>query len=294
LNFTTYFSLKNKKGDPSVYLGFSVLFLLFFTSCVKENAVPAYISIPSFSFTTTSGQGTSAQKISDVWVYVDGQSLGAYQIPARFPFLGVGKHEFLLFAGIRNNGIRDNPVIFSPAKTFSTTLDIKSGDDVTVRPTTTYIDGVKIWFNEDFERTNIFTVNRDNNLATSFSAVANGFEGRGASIMLTKANPVIEKASSVKAQLPDNAQTTLIELHYKTEAPLAVGIIGFSPANLTGEVLYRIVLNPNTTWNKTYIDVTQEAKNLKSKDFQVVFRSELPESLNQATVLIDNVKLIQK
>jgi hypothetical protein len=294
LNFTIPLFLKNKKGDPSVFSGFLLIFLLFFTSCVKENAVPAYISIPSFSFTTTTGQGTSAQKISDVWVYVDGQSLGAYQIPARFPYLGVGKHEFLLFAGIRNNGIRDNPVIFSPAKTFATTLDIKSGDDVTIRPTTTYIDGVKIWFNEDFERTNIFSINRDNNTATGFSVIPSGFEGKGASITLTKTNPIIEKASSVKAQLPDNAQTTLIELHYKTESRLAIGIIGYSSANLTGEVIYKIFLNPNTTWNKTYIDVTEEAKNLKSKDFQVVFRSELPDSLNQATILIDNVKLIQK
>lgn len=294
MNFTTPLFLRNKKRDPSVYLGFLAFFSLLFTRCVQENDVPAYITIPSFSFTTTTGQGTSAQKISDVWVYVDGQSLGAYQIPAHFPFVDVGKHEFLLFAGIRNNGIRSNPVIFSPAKTFSTTLDLKSGDDVTIRPTTTYIDGVKIWFNEDFERTNYFTVNRDNNAATGFSTIPDGFEGRGAVITLTKANPIIEKAASVKAQLPDNAQTTLIELHYKTAAPLAVGIIGYSTANPNGDVSYKIVLSPNSTWNKTYIDVTQEAKNLKSKDFQVVFRSELPDSLSQAIVLIDNVKLIQK
>ncbi len=294
MNFTTPLFLKNKKRDPSVFSGFSLIFLLFFTSCVQENEVPAYITIPSFSFTTTTGQGTSAQKISDVWVFVDGQSLGAYQLPARFPFAGIGKHDFLLFPGIRNNGIRSNPVIYSPAKTFNTTLDLKSGDDITVRPTTTYIEGVKIWFNEDFERTNYFTVNRDNNGATSFSTLSDGFEGRGGTVTLTKTNPVIEKAASVKAQLPDNTQAVFIELHYKTEAPLAVGIIGYSTANPNGEAVYKIILSPNSTWNKTYIDVTEEAKSLKSKDFQVVFRSQLPDSLNQATVLIDNVKLIQK
>jgi hypothetical protein len=294
LNFTTPLFLKNKKYPPSVFLLFSLLFLSLLNSCVKENEVPAYITIPSFSFTTSIGQGTAAQKISDVWVYVDGQSLGAYQIPAHFPFVGVGKHEFLLFAGIRNNGIRSNPVIYAPAKTFTTTLDIKSGDDVTIRPTTTYIDGIKIWLNEEFETTNSFTVNRDNNTTTVFSTIPNGFEGRGASITLTKSYPIIEKASSLRAQLPDNAQSTIIELHYKTESPLEVGIIGYSTANPTGDAVYKIVLNPNTTWNKTYIDVTQEAKNLKSKDFQVVFRSQLPDTLAQATVLIDNVKLIQK
>jgi hypothetical protein len=270
------------------------MFLLLFASCVKENAVPAYITIPSFSFTAGAGQGTSAQKISDVWVYVDGQSLGAYQIPARFPFVGVGKHEFLLFAGIRNNGIRSNPVIFQSAKTFSTTLDVKSGDDITIRPTTTYIEGIKIWLNEEFETTNTFTINRDNNATAGFSPVLNGFEGRSASITLTKTYPIIEKATSVRAQLPDNAQSSIIELHYKTDAPLEVGLVGYSTAFPNGETKYKLILSPNKTWNKTYIDVTQEAKNLKAKDFQVVFRSQLPDTLTQAVVLIDNVKLVQK
>ena len=227
-------------------------------------------------------------------MYVDGLALGAYQLPARFPFVGTGKHEFLLFAGIRNNGIRSNAVIFSAAKTFSTTLDLKAGDDVTIRPTTTYIDGVKIWLNEDFERTNTFNVNRDNNVNTVFTTVSDGFEGNGAAILLSKANPIIEKATSIKAQLPDNAQSSIIELHYKTESPLAVGILGSSSSSLNGDIAYKIFLSPNQTWNKTYIDVTAEAKALKSKDFQVIFRSILPDSLDKARILIDNVKLIQK
>ena len=270
------------------------LFLLFSNGCVQENDVPVYINIPSFSFTATTAQGTAAQKISDVWVYVDGLALGAYQLPACFPFVGTGKHEFLLFAGVRNNGIRSNPVIFAAAKTFGTTLDLKAGDDITIRPTTTYIDGVKIWLNEDFERVNTFNVNKDNNVNTAFSTVSNGFEGNGASISLSKANPLIEKATTIKAQLPDNAQSSIIELHYKTDSPLAVGLLGTSSTFLNGDIVYKVVLSPNQTWNKTYIDVTQEAKNLKSKDFQVIFRSLLPDSLDKATILIDNVKLIQK
>lgn len=282
--------LKSKKYTPSVFF----LFLLFVNGCVEENDVPVYINIPSFSFTTTTGQGTASQKISDVWVYVDGASLGAYQLPARFPFVGTGKHEFLLFAGIRNNGVRSNPVIFAGTKTFSTTLDLKAGDDVTIRPTTTYIDDVKIWLNEDFERTNTFTINRDNNANTAFTTVSDGFEGNGAAISLSKANSIIEKATAIKAQLPDNAQSSIIELHYKTESPLAVGILGSSSVFLNGDVFYKIILSPNQTWNKTYIDVTKEAKNLRTKDFQVIFRSILPDSLDKARILIDNVKLIQK
>ena len=283
-------NVKNRKHTPSVFF----LFFLIFNGCVKENEIPAYISIPSFSFTTVLGQGTAAQKISDVWVFVDGQSLGAYQIPARFPVAGAGKHEFLLFPGIRNNGIRSNPVVWGTAKTYATTLTLKAGDEQTIRPTSSYADVAKIWINEDFERANTFTINRDNNAAVNFVIVPNGFEGNGASITLNKTNPIMEKASTVKAQLPDIAQVSIIELHYKTEVPLAVGIIGSSTTLPNGEVFYKIILSPNKDWNKTYINVTAEAKNLKAKDYQIVFRAALQDSLSQGIVLIDNVKLVQK
>jgi hypothetical protein len=283
-------NVKNRKYTPSVFF----LFLLIFNGCVKENEVPAYISVPSFSFTTVLGQGTAAQKISDVWVFLDGQSLGAYQIPARFPVLGTGKHEFLLFPGIRNNGIRSNPVVWGTAKTYTATLTLAAGDEQTIRPTSSYTDLTKIWINEDFERTNTFTINRDNNAAVNFVIIPNGFEGNGASITLNKANPIIEKASVLKGQLPDAAQVSIIELHYKTEVPLSVGIIGSSTTAPGGEVYYKIVLTPNKDWNKTYIDVTAEAKSLKAKDYQIVLRGVLQDSLNQGVILIDNVKLVQK
>ena len=289
-NFFFIKNVKNRKHTPSVLF----LFFLIFNGCVKENEVPAYISIPSFSFTTVLGQGTAAQKISDVWVFVDGQSLGAYQIPAKFPVVGAGKHEFLLFPGIRNNGIRSNPVIWVAAKTYTAILTLKAGEEQTIRPTSSYVDIAKIWINEDFERGNTFTVSRDNNVAVNFVTVPNGFEGSGASITLSKTNSMMEKASTVKAQLSDAAQVSLIELHYKTEVPLAVGIIGSSTTLPNGEAFYKIVLSPNKDWNKTYIDVTVEAKNLKSKDYQIVFRATLQDSLSQGVILIDNVKLVQK
>ena len=47
-------------------------------------------------------------------------------------------------------------------------------------------------------------------------------------------------------------------------------------------------------WNKIYINFTQEAKDMKMTDYQLTFRSLLPDSLQQATIQVDNLKLIQK
>ena len=103
-----------------------------------------------------------------------------------------------------------------------------------------------------------------------------------------------EKASAIKASLSDAAENIYLELHYKTEAPLQVGIIGYDATNTTGTTSYKIVLSPNKEWNKTYLNLTNEVKDLRMKDFQIVFKSLLPDDLTTATILIDNIKLIQK
>jgi hypothetical protein len=68
-----------------------LLLFIFFTGCVKENAVPAYIYIPAFSLTTKTGEGTTSQKITDAWVYVDGQINGVFQMPITLPVVELGK-----------------------------------------------------------------------------------------------------------------------------------------------------------------------------------------------------------
>lgn len=289
--------MKNTTCTPSVIrrkIGIFALFCVVFSGCVRENDVPAYLSIPSFSLITTSAQGSASHKITDVWVFVDGIALGAFQLPALLPVVGVGSRNIQLFAGIRNNGIKANPIIYTPYKLYETTLILKSGETETLRPTTTYTSNTRVWLNDEFEIDNSFRIDKDNNTNLKFTSTPNGFEGKGAVLTLTQANPLMEKASSIKAQLPDNAQDTYIELNYKTEAPLAVGIWGTSSNNPLGEITYKIVLTPNTTWNKTYINITNECKDLKKTDFQVIFRSIKPDTLSQAAIYIDNVKLIQR
>ena len=272
-----------------------ILVFIFFNSCVKENEVPAYLYIPSFSLTTKAGEGSAMQKITDVWVYVDGQINGVFQMPVTLPIVEIGKHEISIFAGIRNNGIKSNPVIYPFYTVYKINLDLKAGKVDTVRPTTTYVANTQFKIMEDFETNNNFRIDRDGNNSVSFTRVDSGFEGKSGQIVLTKAQKTMEKASATKAELSNVAENIYLELHYKTESELSVGIIGSDAStNPSGTASYKITLFPTKEWNKTYINLTNEAKDLKMKEFQIVFRSLLPDSLNTATILIDNVKLIQK
>jgi hypothetical protein len=268
--------------------------LLVGVGCVPENTVPAYIHIPAFKTEANVVQGTSAQKITDVWVYVNGQINGVFPLPATVPIVELGKQDITLFGGIRNNGTRSNPVIYPFMNDFRISKDLIANKLDTIKPTLTYLDRAKFWIVDDFESSNGFNVNRDNNNALAFNIVPNGFEGKCLEANIDKSNPRIEKASKVTAQLADNAENIYLEMHYKSEALLSVGIIGFNAATPQGIVTYKITLKPNQEWNKIYINLTNEAKTLQMKDFKIVFEGILAENTSSAKIQIDNVKLIEK
>ena len=60
--------------------------MLMFSQC-KKAVVPAFIHIPDYSFNVRPGEGTSDQKITEVWVYNDEQLLGIYDLPAVVPVI---------------------------------------------------------------------------------------------------------------------------------------------------------------------------------------------------------------
>ena len=261
--------------------------------CTKENTPPTFISITGFNVAVKSGEGSASNKITDAHVFVNGSSLGVYPLPTIFPIVDTGNIQLDVFAGIRNNGIKSNPIMYPFYSKINKIVPSQSGKTIVLNPTVQYVADAKFWLADNFEVTNSFTINYDNNPNIKFTTIADGFEGRSAQITLTKDQPAFEKASAVKAQLPAAAQNVFIELNYKTDTPLSVGLWGTTYADPIGATTYKITLFPNKDWNKTYINVTNEAKDLARTDYQVIFKSILPDSLSTSTIQIDNVKLIQ-
>jgi len=47
--------------------------------------IPSYIHIDKIDLTTDySSQGTSSNKITDAWIYVDNELIGAFEMPVTF------------------------------------------------------------------------------------------------------------------------------------------------------------------------------------------------------------------
>ena len=85
---------------------FFLLLLLVMVGCERfegDQSVPAYMSIDSIALQINDQgkEGSSSHNITDAWVFVDDQSVGAYQLPACFPLLNQGAHTITIFAGIK-------------------------------------------------------------------------------------------------------------------------------------------------------------------------------------------------
>ena len=267
-------------------------FFVHGASCVKQNSIPTYVAINNFSLSTKTSEGSNAQKITDAWVFINGVSNGVFPLPTTFPILDTGSIDLEIFPGVRGDGIKSNPIIYPFYTSYKTKLTASSEKTFTLKPSINYNSSAQIGINEDFERTNVLSVNRDLITNVPFTIINNGFEGKSAQAILDGANLTIEKCTSVRVPIAQNVNNAFIELNYKTSALLYVGLVASDAAYSDVSSVYKIALYPNTEWNKTYISVIDEVHGLNKAYYQIAIKSVKPDSLDKATILIDNLKLI--
>ena len=77
-------------------LAASLACFLVFSSCETgdlEAEVPSYFAIDEVVVAEDPSKGSNSQNITDVWVTMDNQFIGTYELPCRFPILDIGEHE---------------------------------------------------------------------------------------------------------------------------------------------------------------------------------------------------------
>lgn len=281
-----------------------VMLGLFLSSCNNKEQIAAYITIEPFEF-TPGEDGIHSTKITDGWVYVDSEFLGAFDLPKTIPVLKSGEKSIVIDAGIKENGISATPDLYTFYKRYSETVTLTPGETITVSPSTTYdADKTNFIFKEFFEDTSgshQFDLDLDGNGNTEIVVTTDDVkEGNGAGkIFLDKENPLIR----VACEIPDPQGTGVIayvEMDYKNDVPLVVGLTGLGSL---GEVIFSEVnlgVNPRTDWNKIYFNVTDKLEQLTiggSVKFQIVIQAQIPRengefTLENAEIYLDNIKLV--
>lgn len=267
-------------------------------SCdTKEEPIPAYIQVDSISLSTSSEYGSNSQDINDLWVYVDNQYVGTYEIPFKVPVLPTGEVNIALETGIRDNGQGLFRVIYPFYSSFSIDTLLPEAGVITLNPQYKYEDHCVIPLLEDFEGLgNSFekTPSSDTSLMTVIDSMS--FEGHSGYIVLDAEHPQVDIRTSLNYELPRDSKVYL-EIDYYCEEYLAVGLFGHEVSDGTYiDVRYPILtLKPTENWRKVYVNLTDQIANSPySSAYRIFFSAEktdLTEGKN-ARFYLDNIKMI--
>lgn len=283
-------------------IGLICLLAMGFLTCDiinPEESIPAFLYIEPFTLQTNElEQGSASEKITEVWVTVNDEFLGAYQLPATVPVLMSGEADLFLEAGIKDNGIGSTPEIYPFYQAYETTITLMPDQTVTVSPTTSYDRNTRFALIEDFETGT--TVFQDTLLGNSGLQASNTepFEGNfSGKIQLSTDDPVIELATiGTFTDLTDRTPFVYLEVNYKSDAPVVFGLAGSSgPGDVN--VVFEPGFNPKATWNKIYFNLSGLLATSPYAGHKLALRAFIPTengqlTLNNATVCLDNIKLV--
>lgn len=282
-------------------LTFFLFFLLLIgaSSCEKfsgDQTVPAYLSIDSVYLRTDYySQGTASHSITDAWVYVDDQFLGAFELPARLPVLFRGKHKVMLWPGVKRDGIAATRISY-PYYT-PITKDITFTEDSTSSVgviKTTYQTTAAFKWKEDFEGIGI-SLDTTSRSQVKFELTDPSdpltFEGaHSAIVQLDSLGNFFECQTHEEFPIP--AASVYLEMNFNLSNSLTVGVVVYSLYTLYQSPI--ITLNPtNGAWKKIYIDLTTTLNSYSGMtSYRVYLGTYKDADKKESVILLDNFKIV--
>lgn len=270
------------------------------TSCEKfegDQTIPAYISIDSIYLQTNYGeQGSSSHSITDVWVYVDEEFIGAFQMPARFPVLKAGEHKLKILPGIKRNGISATRTNYPFYKAVEKTIQLVEDSTLALGiQKTSYEPTTEFYILEDFEGLGMVldtTPRSDVPVMLSLNTDTLTFEGNHSGLIeLTEDGSFFECVNNKDYTIP--YQPVFMELNFNTNNVFAVGVFLYGSSIAQVPVLY---LNPTGgKWKKVYVDLTNALNSITgSQKFRIFFGATKETGVEKARIAIDNIKVISR
>lgn len=265
-----------------------------------EVPVPAYLSVQPFTIDNSkSDLDIHSEMITDVWVYVDNNLQGAYELPATFPVISNGVHKLTLRPGIQNAGISSAraPYPFYAAEEYEAII-LEPGKIEEFSPATSYVDAsdIKIPWEEKFEGmggSNFSYHPTSDTVVIQISDSQSVFKDDGGlgsgGIFLDGGKNYFEMISPSFNNLPINNVPIYLELNYRTNHTFLVGMYTDNQAQLQN----LFTLFPQENWNKIYLDFTYFVQtNTQSRNFQIYLAIVRKTDEEPVEMYIDNLKLL--
>lgn len=277
----------------------------FLGSCIKDTNpdIPAYIYVPNIRFQPVDStiEGSSNHKFTNAWVSIDGQLIGINEFPYLMPGIIADtstSQRVRVFAGIDANGIASSKALYPFLDPYEAVLDLQQGKIDTIFAVQSYKPDVKFIIVENFENPGIVFGNDIDQFPNSRLIKQSNevFEGLySGQIELDSLNPECYISTTFRysnLQRPNTASPVYLELHYKTNIPVSVGLIAHRNIG-SDEVFMKGGVNAIEGWNKIYFELTNDIYALNADEYSVYLRVTLTGSgVNDAKIYFDNIKLV--
>jgi hypothetical protein len=265
-----------------------------------DEPAPSYIAVDKFSFDpspTFSEMGPSGStKIRDVWVYIDNEFQGAYELPAHFPVLKTGYKKIVLSPGILLNGIASTRSPYPFYKSFIQETELTQNTTIHFNPVISYFESTTCAFCEDFEGSGFSLTETSASDTVMYQLPAGDpdvFEGNGSGVVyLDSSRSKFEISSTSSYTLPGAGSPVYLEVDYNINQVMQMGLLIELPTEVKQVPI--INLNPTSGWNKIYVQLgyTVSAYSGSASGFKIYFGGIKDPSVANPVFLLDNIKVV--
>lgn len=300
-----------KKRNTGVALLALAFIALLFNSCKKfegDITVPAYIHIDAIEVTPqeqnapSSEPGFYTSKIDAVQLiaYFEGDevetTIGVFQLPCTAPVLRYGKMKYLhVIPVIKQNGSSATRISYPFYQTIKLDTVVLYPDSILNLGTfqTHYFTRQHINFlTEDYFEPTAFASHFDSTVVWVGNDPENACTGQGYGLVhIPDTVKSVNFAITDEFNIPNNY--LYLEMEYITDVELYIHMIGHE-VSASGNTSIKSVmcLNPNTKWNKIYINLGRTWSQFNyTNPFRIYFQAVNPDG-KEHNVKIDNVKIL--
>ena len=262
----------------------------------NPDQIPAFLYIDYPTKSPGIGQGASTHNITEAYLYINDEFLGAYTPGRSYPVLNTGNTKITIFFGIRMNNLDEMPNIYNIYGRYEVMMNFEPGRTDTIRPDARYASAANFVYVEDFEGPHIYTTDLDDDPLTSLQLTPGGpAEGNQCGVLtVTETNPVTQVGTEQQYLISTIGNPVFMEIDYKGNTDLYIGLIGYDNVSIPLPFL-KIQLFPRSDWRKVYIELTEEIIQLRKQNFRFTLLAVYNPTLNIAEqqVFVDNIKLIK-
>lgn len=274
----------------------SICFIL--SGCIKNNPDPSWLEIKDFTVVAnpelTEGE-LSMHGFTNGWVYINEKFIGTFELPCKIPVLITGQASVRVYPTVIKNGIAASKKLYPFTAPYETTIELVQNETVTINPVTNYIEGTNLII-EDFQGGAVKLI-PGNDTQTNLLIESEGGNSYGR-VLLTSSAPYwsayMNKGGDNEAFSFPIGSEIFLEFECNNTHRLKTSIIY---GKLDGTITEQDNITVTTAkdgWKKMYIELTEVIAYSGGYAFWFGFKYELPEGESEATVLIDNIKIVYR